>query len=321
MKHHLEVKVTQEDACGLRIDRYISEYLSLFSRSQIKQREVEVSINGRTVKLSKTVALDDLLEVRYSDPAETAVEPENIPLDIVYENSRALLIHKPQGMVVHPAAGNYTGTLVQALLYYVKHLGDSFRDENVRPGIVHRLDKETSGILVAAKDPEALQFLTAQFQEKKVRKTYLAIVKGKLQKRHGVVDHPIARDPRNRKRFTWKRDDGKPSRTEYRVIRYLREATLVQLSPSTGRTHQLRVHMCSLGHPVIGDTLYGRPGGKYAGYTLLLHAYKICIQLPEEDLAVYRAPLPEHFKRALLQLGTTAPGSGRTRYGAAADRD
>jgi 23S rRNA pseudouridine1911/1915/1917 synthase len=320
MKHHLEVKVTQEDACGLRIDRYISEYLSLFSRSQIKQREVEVSLNGRPVKLSKTVTLDDLIEVRYNDPAETAVEPENIPLDIVYENNRALVINKAQGMVVHPAAGNYTGTLVQALLYYVKHLGDTFHGENIRPGIVHRLDKETSGVLVAAKDPEALQFLAGQFQKKMVRKTYLAIAKGKLQKRRGVVDHPIARDPRNRKRFTWKRADGKPSRTEYQVIRYLRDATLVQLSPSTGRTHQLRVHMSSLGHPIIGDTLYSRPGGKYAGYTLLLHAYKIRIQLPEEDPAVYRAPLPEHFKRALVQLGTTGQDSDRTRSEAAADQ-
>ncbi len=304
MKHHLEVKVTREDACGLRIDRYISEYLQLFTRSQIKQREVEVSLNGRPVKLSKAIALNDLLEVRYSDPAETAVEPENIPLDIVYENSRALVLHKPQGMVVHPAAGNYTGTLVQALLYYVKHMGDNFRDEKVRPGIVHRLDKETSGILVAAKDPEALQFLAGQFQKKKVQKTYLAIVKGRLQKRRGVVNHPIARDPRNRKRFTWKRADGKPSSTEYRVIRYLGDASLVQLSPRTGRTHQLRVHMSSLGHPIIGDPLYGRTGGKYAGYTLLLHAYKIRIQLPDEAPAVYRATLPAHFKCALVQLGT-----------------
>jgi len=303
MKHRLEVKVTEEAAEGLRADRYISEFLQLFSRSQIKQREVLLWINGKSSKLSRTLDLGDTLIVEYSEAAEISVEPENIPLDILFENDRALVINKVQGMVVHPAAGNYTGTLVQALLYYVKYLGRNFDGEKVRPGIVHRLDKDTSGVLVAAKDPEALQFLSKQFEMKKVRKTYLAIVKGRVQRRSGRIDHPIARDPKNRKRFTWKREDGKVSCTNYRLIRYLNNASLMELSPSTGRTHQLRVHMSSIGHPIVGDSLYGRRGGKFGSYSLLLHAYKILIQLPDEEPRIYRAPLPSHFKTALQELG------------------
>lgn len=302
MRHRLEVQVIQPDADGIRLDKYISEFLRLFSRSQIKQRELEVSLNGQPAKLGKTVSLGDTLLINYSDPAEISVEPEDIPLTVIYENRQALVINKPQGMVVHPAAGNYSGTLVQALLHHVRQLETNFPGEQLRPGIVHRLDKDTSGVIVAAKDPEALQYLAAQFQRKSVRKTYLAIVKGRVGNRTGVIEHPIARDPHHRKRFTWKRSDGKPSRTQYRVLRYLEGATFVQLSPSTGRTHQLRVHMSSLGHPIIGDNLYGRTGGAYAGYNLLLHAYKIRIRLPGERIAVYRARLPAHFKTALCEL-------------------
>jgi 23S rRNA pseudouridine1911/1915/1917 synthase len=184
----------------------------------------------------------------------------------------------------------------------VKQLQENFTDEAVRPGIVHRLDKDTSGVIVAAKDPEALHYLAAQFARKKVRKVYLAVVKGHVEKPRGEISHPIARDPHNRKRFTWKRQDGKTALTRYRVLRYLHDATLVELSPSTGRTHQLRVHMASLGHPILGDPVYGRNSGP-GDFTLLLHARKILIRLPgEEDFGLYRALLPLHFKRALLEL-------------------
>jgi len=294
--------VTDKKAEGLRVDRYISDVLRLFSRSQIRQRDVEVSVNGKPVKLSKVISLNDRVTVRYAEPREPDIAAEDIPLDIIFENSRALVINKPQGMVVHPAAGNYSGTLVQALLYHVKQLRESFTDEPVRPGIVHRLDKETSGIIVAAKDPEALNKLAAQFARKKVHKIYLAVVKGHVQKLRGEVDYPIARDPHHRKRFTWKRQDGKSSLTRYRVVRYLQDATLLELSPHTGRTHQLRVHMSSIGHPVLGDSLYGRKRGA-SDFTLLLHARRIMISLPgEECVRVFRAPLPEHFKEALCIL-------------------
>lgn len=301
-KYSYEGVITEEAAEGLRVDRYLSDVLGLFTRSQIKQRDVEILLNGNPAKLGKTVHLNDNITVIYSEPKEPYIRAENIPLDIIYENSRALVINKPQGMVVHPAAGNYSGTLVQALLHHVKQLRVNFSEEAVRPGIVHRLDKDTSGVIVAAEDPEALNYLAAQFARKKVRKIYLAVVKGHVSKPHGEIDHPIARDPHNRKRFTWKREDGKKALTRYRVLRYLRDATLVELSPRTGRTHQLRVHMTSIGHPILGDPLYGR-SGSLGDYSLLLHASRISIRLPgEAETGVYRAPLPEHFKKALCEL-------------------
>lgn len=297
-----EGRVLEEEADGVRVDRYISDFLHLFKRSQIKQRDVEVTLNGKTAKMSKPVRLNDTVVISYSEPGEPNVVAEHIPLDIVYENERVLVLNKPRGMVVHPAAGNYSGTMVQGLLYYVKQLRENFSDEAVRPGIVHRLDKDTSGIIVAAKDPEALQMLAAQFAHKKVRKVYLAVVKGHVRNSRGIIKHPIARDPHHRKRFTWRRAEGRTALTHYRVLRYLRNASLVELSPRTGRTHQLRVHMASLGHPVMGDPIYGRGGGT-GNYRLLLHARRIKIRLPEEEKPrVFRAPLPGHFKKALNEL-------------------
>lgn len=296
---------TVEDpgAEGIRADRYISDFMKLLPRSQLKHREVEIEINGKPAKLSKPVKVGDELAV-YSLPKEdTSIEAEQIPLDIIYENPRCIVLNKPQGMVVHPGAGNYSGTLVHALLAHVPQLKTNFPEDPLRPGIVHRLDKDTSGIIVAAKDPDALHFLSRQFSKKSISKQYLAVVKGVLQKPHGFVDHPIARDSHNRKKFTWKRSDGKEAHTEYRVLRRFENASFVSLSPSTGRTHQLRVHMSSLGHPIAGDPIYGRAGGSLKNYSLLLHAYKLILRLPgESDARVFRAHLPEHFRCALLQL-------------------
>ena len=298
-----EVWVREEGAEGLRIDRYIAEYLELCSRSQMRQRDFQVFLNGKEAKLSKTLHSQDHLLIRYGPPPATEIKAEKLPLDIVYEDKHCIVLNKAQGMVVHPAAGNYSGTLVQGLLHHIAGLEERFGGESSRPGIVHRLDKDTSGIIVAAKDPESLNFLARQFAKKKVEKRYLALVKGHLPKQQGVVDHPIARDPHNRKRFTWKRPDGKASVTEYRVLRRLRGACLVELRPKTGRTHQLRVHMASLGHPIVGDPIYGRPGGEFVQYSLMLHAASIRIRLPgTKDRREFRAPLPRHFKYALVEL-------------------
>lgn len=295
--------VQDEAVSGMRLDRYLSDVLQICSRSQLKARNVAVKLNGKASKLHKSLEVDDVLEIEYDAPRELHVEAEDIPLDIIFENDRVLILNKAQGMVVHPAAGNYTGTLVQALLHHVKELRDNFQGETVRPGIVHRLDKDTSGIIVVAKDEAAREILAKQFAKKKVKKIYYAVVKGHVQKPHGRVEHAIARDPHNRKRFTWKREDGKRALTNYRVIRYLENATLLRLAPETGRTHQLRVHMSSLGHPIVGDPIYGRTGGSFGKYNLLLHAHNLSIRLPDEEVARnFIAPLPEHFKRALAEL-------------------
>ncbi len=300
-KNKMTVQI--EESEGIRADRYISDVLQLFPRSQIKNRNVEIYINGHKSKLSKAVSAGDSLEILYEPEQEIHIEPEEIPLNIIYENSRCIVINKPQGMVVHPAAGNYTGTLVQALLSYIPELKSNFSGDLFRPGIVHRLDKDTSGIIVAAKDPEALGFLTRQFAKKTISKQYLALIKGAPTKPRGTIQHPIARDPQHRKRFTWKRSDGKSAFTEYRLIRSYTKAGFILLSPSTGRTHQLRVHMQSIGHPIIGDPLYGRSGGDFGYYSLMLHAYKLKIRLPgETQPRVFRAHLPPHFRQLLQQL-------------------
>lgn len=302
-KTNLHAQVEELEADGLRADRYISVFLKLFPRSQIKQREVEIEINGQQAKLSRALHVGDELDVYYMPEQPLQIVPENIPLDIIYENEHCLVINKPQGMVVHPAAGNYTGTLVQALLWYVPQLKTNFADDLLRPGIVHRLDKDTSGIIIAAKTPQALEFLSKQFVNKTLSKHYLAIVKGVIQKPQGNIDYPIARDPHHRKRFTWKRIDGKEAHTKYRVMRNFSKTSFVALTPSTGRTHQLRVHMSSLGHPIVGDSLYSRSGGSGKSYSLMLHAYKLKIQLPGEKAArVFRAHLPSHFRKALIEL-------------------
>jgi 23S rRNA pseudouridine1911/1915/1917 synthase len=295
--------VEEPEAEGIRADRYISDYMELLPRSQLKHRKVEIEINGKKAKLSKALRMGDELVVYYLPKEDISIEAEQIPLDIIYENSRCIVLNKPQGMVVHPGAGNYSGTLVHALLAYVPQLKTNFPEYPLRPGIVHRLDKDTSGIMVAAKDPDAMHFLSLQFSKKSIIKQYLAVVKGVLQKPHGSVNHPIARDAHNRKKFTWKHSDGKEAYTEYRVLRHFENSSFVLLSPSTGRTHQLRVHMSSLGHPIIGDPLYGRTGGSFKSYSLLLHAYKLILRLPGEmDSRVFRAHLPEHLKCALRSL-------------------
>ena len=170
--------VEETEADGLRIDKYVAEYLELFTRSQLKQRSVEFLVDGQPVKASRPVRLGSVLEIRYAPPEPLSVEAEEVPLDIIYEDEHAIVVNKPQGMVVHPAAGNFSGTLVQGLLYHVEILRARFPDQELRPGIVHRLDKDTSGVIVAAKDPESFSFLSRQFAERKADKRYLAEVRG-----------------------------------------------------------------------------------------------------------------------------------------------
>lgn len=308
--------VDEPEADGLRADKYIAEYLQLFTRSQLKQRGVEFKLNGKRIKPAKQVHFGEKLEIRYSRAPAPRIEAEEIKLDILYEDSRVIVVNKAQGMVVHPAAGNFSGTLVQGLLYHIESLGEHFSEEGaeaggetkeaveteVRPGIVHRLDKDTSGVIIAAKDPEALDFLARQFAERKTRKTYIAEIKGVPSPPEGRVTYPIARDRYHRKKFTWRRTDGKAAETEYRILRCFEDTSLVRLRPKTGRTHQLRVHMSALGCPVVGDPIYGRKIDGREGDSLMLHAYSLRIEVPGRGLRTFRAPLPERFRRVCRLL-------------------
>jgi 23S rRNA pseudouridine1911/1915/1917 synthase len=303
---------------GLRLDRYVAERLGLLSRSQIKSRGLEARVNGRDVKISRPVKTGDRIELFWAEAEPAYVIPEDIPLEIIYEDRRAVVINKAQGMVVHPGAGNRRGTLANALLF--RRLcregagsdapggeADKTSPAGLRPGIVHRLDKDTSGVIIAAWDDEALAFLSDQFKNRRVKKNYLALVPGILPEPQGRIETFISRDCRDRKRFAVS-DRGRIAITRYRTLCSWGTHSLVLLRPKTGRTHQLRVHLRHLGHPIAGDPLYGKPDPWFPGCGLMLHAKSLSIILPGQDEAqTFRAPLPERFRLCITKLNRT-PG-------------
>jgi 23S rRNA pseudouridine1911/1915/1917 synthase len=291
---------------GMRLDRYIALKLQLLSRSQIKARELKALINGKETKISHIVKNGDALELLWNEAEPLNIIPENIPLDILFENESAVVINKPQGMVVHPGAGNRHGTLANALYHrkLEKTRDGGFSPTGIRPGIVHRLDKETSGVIIAAYDDTALAFLAGQFKSRKTKKTYIAVVKGQPPEQKGRIETFIARDPKDRKRFAVS-TRGKAALTLYRVIKTWRDHSLMLLRPKTGRTHQLRVHLRYLGHPVVGDPLYGFTDAMFPSATLMLHAKSLAIILPgEEKERSFKAPLPERFTSMIRKLGS-----------------
>jgi 23S rRNA pseudouridine1911/1915/1917 synthase len=299
-----------EDVRGIRLDRYIAESLKILSRSQIKARRLTARINGRPVRISRMVKGGENLELSWEAEEAWDLVPEEIPLDILYEDERVITINKAQGMVVHPGAGNLHGTLVNALLFY----GETGRGtwnlgkKSLRPGIVHRLDKDTSGVLIAAWDEEALAFLAEQFQKRLARKSYAAIVRGVPGEREGRIETLICRDPGDRKRFAVSGVRGKPALTWYRVIRSYGSHSLLLLRPRTGRTHQLRVHLRHLGHPILGDPLYGSPDPRFPQATLMLHARKLSLILPGRlEQSEFTAPLPRRFIDTLALLKGRPP--------------
>ncbi|GHV73909.1 pseudouridine synthase [Spirochaetia bacterium] len=305
---------TVEGIPGMRLDRYVAEELKLLSRSQLKTKLLSARLNGKPVKLSRPVKPGDLVELSWADPEPLYLIPENIPLNILYEDARVVVIDKAQGMVVHPGAGNRSGTLANALLYRRlsragllpdKAVGSAVYDGAVydgsfRPGIVHRLDKDTSGVIIAAYDDAALAFLADQFKARSVKKTYGAIVLGTPREKEGIITTRIVRDSRDRKRFTVSSDRGKLALTRYRVIRSWDAYSLLLLQPRTGRTHQLRVHLRHLDHPILGDPIYGVPDKRFPKAPLMLHARTLSIILPDREApSLFKAPLPQRFRDIL----------------------
>ena len=301
----LSEKITVELETGewLRVDKFLSHHWGLLSRSQLKQRQTRLVVNGEEAKPSKKICKGSIIEVFYLPPDSPDYTPEEMVLDVIFENSDVLVINKPQGLVVHPAAGNTRGTLVHGLLYRYgrENFHGRFDENNLRPGIVHRLDKDTSGVLITAKNPAAQESLARQFREKTAEKRYIALMKGSPYPRKGRVDNFLIRDPRNRKRFTWRNepDRGKQAITDYQVMKEFGRFAFVSLYPKTGRTHQLRVHAVTLGNPILGDPIYGRQT-RPLSESLMLHAYSLNIRLPgEETPRTFRAPLPGRFRRMI----------------------
>lgn len=302
--------VEAEDA-GVRIDVYLASHTEL-TRSAVQKLlsdEEAVSVNGMRVPKNYRTVSGDIVEIEIPEPVPLSVEPEDIPLDIVYEDSALIVVNKPKGMVVHPAAGNYSGTLVSALLY---HCGDSLSGINgvVRPGIVHRIDKDTSGVLVAAKNDAAHVSLAAQIKAHTVMRVYHAVVVGTLKDDDGTIDAPLARHPSDRKKMAVSHAAGaRNAVTHYHVLERFPGYTYCRFRLETGRTHQIRVHMASIGHPLLGDAVYGSPKNPFEQKhpTLLhgqcLHAKVLGFIHPENgEYMEFESPLPEEFETVLSLL-------------------
>lgn len=287
-----------KDKEGSRLDSYLAEELNL-SRSKIQKliKDELVLVNGSKVSNSYTVKLDDEIEVNDDLNYDINVEPENIPLDIVYEDDDLLIINKASGMVVHPAPGHYTGTLVNALLYYLGKEATS----DLRPGIVHRLDKDTSGLMLVAKNDEILEKLSNMISTKNVERKYLAIVDGLIKHDTGEIDAPIGRDVNDRQKMAVTDKNAKEAITHFKVLERFKSNTLIECILETGRTHQIRVHLAYIGYPVTNDPAYNRK--KSTEFGQMLHSYSIKLKHPRtgKELAFTVEP-PKEFNEKLEEL-------------------
>jgi len=286
-----------------RLDRFVASRLVDLSRTTV-QRLVDdgfVTRNGSACEASDKVRQGDVIVVRIPPPAPAELSAEDIPLAIVYEDDDVVVIDKPAGLVVHPAAGHDHGTLVNALLGHIPDL-EGIGGE-VRPGIVHRLDKDTSGLIVAAKNDRALQFLQAQFKARTIKKMYLALVEGIVEPRAGIIDAPIGRSKTDRKKMSVTRE-GRPAQTRYRVKQIYRQPdlSLAEAYPETGRTHQIRVHFAWLKHPLVGDELYGRQKPIVSIERHFLHAASLTLTLPNGETRTFTSNLPDDLRRVLDRL-------------------
>ena len=295
--------VSPEEA-GVRIDKYLAEQLPDITRSYLQKllKDGSVQMNGKPVKTSTKTAAGAVIELTIPDPEEPEILPEEIPLDILYEDSDVILINKPKDMVVHPAAGHYTGTLVNALMYHCK--GDLSGINGVlRPGIVHRIDKDTTGVLIVCKNDKAHNALAEQLKEHSITRKYRAIVCGNLKEDEGTVDAPLGRHPQDRKKMAIVRTGGKRAVTHYRVLERFGNYTYIECQLETGRTHQIRVHMASLGHPLLGDEVYGRVKSPFKLEGQTLHAMVLGFIHPTTgEYMEFEAPLPEYFEKLLEKL-------------------
>ena len=291
---------------GLRIDRYLADHLDGQSRNSIQKliEEGLVLVNGNACRASYKLQEKDQIFVSVPDAVLTELQPERIPLDILYEDDQLLIVNKPKGMVVHPAPGHSTGTLVNAIMY---HCGKELSGINgeIRPGIVHRIDMNTTGSLIVCKTDAAHRFIASQIKEHSVHRVYRAIVYGHLNPTEGTICTSIGRDPRDRKKMSVGVRNGRQAITHYRELARLKNNfSYVEFELETGRTHQIRVHMASIGHPILGDQVYGPKKSPYHLDGQTLHAMTIGFVHPTSKRYVeFTAPLPEYFQHLLAILG------------------
>lgn len=284
-----------------RLDKWISNALPGLSRSYIQKcmKDGAVSVNGIPQKASYRLKVDDEIVFYIPEAVEPPIEAENIPLSVLYEDKDVLVIDKPKGMVVHPAPGHYHGTLVNAVMY---HCRNSLSGINgvMRPGIVHRIDRDTTGSLIVCKNDQSHISIAAQLKEHSIIRKYRAIVHGVIAQDNGTVNAPIGRDPKERKRMAVNEASGKRAVTHYKVLQRFGAYTYIECQLETGRTHQIRVHMASIGHPLLGDTVYSRMNSNFRLEGQTLHAMVIGFMHPStEEYIEVTAPLPEYFEHLL----------------------
>ena len=292
------------DSGDARLDSWLSVRLSEFSRSYVQKliEDRKVTVNGVLRKANYRLKSGDIAVVAVPKPEKLDINAEDIALDIIYEDEDIIIINKPKGMVVHPGAGNYNGTLVNALM---QHCGDSLSDINgiIRPGIVHRIDKDTTGVLVVAKNNMAHEKLSEKLKDHDISRIYVAVVEGIIREERGKVDAPLGRHPVDRKKMAVNLKNGRRAVTHFTVLERLNDATLVELKLETGRTHQIRVHMAYIGFPLLGDTVYGRKSNQYGVMGQALHARLLGFKHPRTgEYMEFQAEPPEYFEKLVSDL-------------------
>ncbi len=299
-------KVPSDFSDTVRLDKYIASLPNGMNRSKLKSGVTEILVNGKKSKISQKIKANDQIDIQWEDNIPDDITPEDIPLDIIYEDENVTVVNKKQGMVTHPACGNWNGTLVNALLFHwgrqsVPQLKEGSASEILerrRPGIVHRLDKDTSGIIITAKNRDSEEFLQKQFKDKILQKEYICICTGRPPAKDGDIMTQIIRDPKNRHRFkaVENTEEGKFARSLYHCIACYGNYSLIRVRIKTGRTHQIRVHMKYLGCPILGDSVYNRPDKLFPQATLMLHSCRLKIRLPgSKKFSDFKAKTPERF--------------------------
>jgi 23S rRNA pseudouridine1911/1915/1917 synthase len=293
----------EDEEVGKRIDVYLNDKLENMSRSQIQKlaEQENITVNHKKIKSNYKVRLNDIIKLQIPEPVMLEITPEDIDIEIIYEDDDLAVVNKPQGMVVHPAAGNYTGTLVNALLARCKSL--SGINGVIRPGIVHRIDKDTSGVLVIAKNDISHRSLAEQIKEHSVKRVYTALTEGIVKNEHATINLPLGRHPIERKKMAVVSKNGRHAITHYKVLERYKENTLIEARLETGRTHQIRVHMAYIGHPLVGDPVYGFKKQKYKINGQALHARTLGFIHPVKgEYMEFTSPLPEYFEELINKL-------------------
>lgn len=302
-----QFSVSGEDA-GVRIDRYLSDQCQEVSRSYLQKllKDEAVLVSGRPVKSNYKVNAGDNIELSMPEAVEPEIEAEELDLDVLYEDKDIIIINKPKGMVVHPAAGHYSGTLVNGLM---AHCRQDLSGINgiLRPGIVHRIDMDTTGVLIACKNDIAHNSIAEQLKEHSITRKYYAIVHGNLKDDEGTINAPIGRHPVDRKKMSINERNGREAVTHYKVLERFQQFTYVECQLETGRTHQIRVHMASIGHPLLGDAVYGPAKSPFRLQGQTLHAGVLGIIHPRSgEYMEFTAPLPDYFEDLLRKLRSSA---------------